>query len=308
MASGQTVEAEHPTLRLVEPRPPMDSLGPLRDTSRFGSPLWQSCNREGLESTAGTPVGDIGRPAVPDGREPGLESEVELVAAVVGCDPPTQRMVPAAAWPRPDALARRRAIDPDWRPSPWPRAQNVAAPTAVIRLADLLGTSGDPHDRNQVGLDTAADPRDADTVAAAFAAAGGPPGALNARTLILAGVAALMLLGGGALFGAPMTFVTIAPSADAPHVSSAAVLSADLRAPAPATAGATAASPATAGPATTFPSTAGPVVGARDTGAAANPGIPGMMGTPVPVTASAPGQVGMPARSSMPTALSLGDG
>jgi hypothetical protein len=349
MANAQVVEAERQTMTgaLVEPRSPLEVLGPLRGSSKFSSPLWQAPNRKNAPSDAETPIDDISGPTkglspAASPRMEGASDETESVDAcldAVACgwfdegaltpgyvdqeagldvdhgagsgvdfDAPTETfhgaLLADARERGPSGMAGSTGgtADPErrsfpWPPSPWPR--DATAPTVKIRLADLLSRADEDAD---LSSDEATDPNDESAGPAASPVPIKLSRSLNARTLVLAAIASLVVLGGGALFVGPMGAVTIAPEAGptsaasgAPRVSGASVVPAVLARP-----------PAPAYPASIerldAPKTNPSAKPSGPAGNAAMSGIPGMMGTPVP--SSTPGHVGTHSNDPAATALS----
>jgi len=302
------VEAEHQTMTaaLVEPRSPLDLLGPLRGSSKFSSPLWQAHDRGNAPSAVETLIEDISVPA----EGPSPEQENGLVAdydAGLGADYDAGLVAEDDAGPGADFDAPtetfRVVLDADatghgpsvtadpkprsfpWPPSPWPRS--TTAPTVRIRVADLLSRTDESLD---LTWDDATAANQEPAVAATAPAPVKVSHAVNARTLVLAAVASVVVLCVGALFVGPMGAVTIAPDAGpitaasgARHVSGASVMPAVL----------SARSPASAYPASIekldAPRTNPVAKPTGPAGDAAMSAIPGMMGTPVPL--STPGRV-----------------
>ena len=236
-------------------------------------------------------------------------------------DAPTQRLA-AITCPGPNALERRRAIDPTWRPSPRPRSTPAASLIGGVECSDLASA----EDRFDQDWDALTDPRSENGPSAA-PTSGRLPQSLNARTLVLAGIAALMMMAGGGLWRHPMAPPAGEPiltSSGASAFSAATVVPAVLQARSSAPAsrvlpGGVKAAPSAAVPGTPLraagdsaatagesAATAGESATAGDSAATAGESattarIPGMMGTPVPLTA--PGQAGPLSHLSMPTAL-----
>lgn len=326
MTNGQAVQAERQTLKgaLIEPRPPLEDVGPLRGGSAFSSPLWQTSGFDTVPSGKETPIGEIARPSNGPGpqdsaREDSVGQETGSVGSLLEAAPcgwfdeatptlgrvdqepapeveaaPGVEAAAGAGFDAPtevfdvplvkDAAEPKRRTSP-WPPSPWPR--NATSPTVRIRLADLLPSAADGVDP---GVGKATDLNQSPAAAAATIKLASP---FNARTILLTLTASLVMLCGGALFAGPMGAVTIAPdpgptsaTGHAPRISGASVVPAALlaRTPAPDY-------PASIERLDALTATPAAKPSAPAAEAAAMSGIPGMMGTLLPV--SAPGRVGM---------------
>lgn len=310
MTNGRVVEAERPTMTsgLFEPRSPLEALGPLRGSSAFSSPLWQVADRPSVSSEAETPIDELSG-STPDPAGSDVDHDA---GSGVDFDAPTETF-PGVLLANTSASGSTGTVGSSegtagseprsfpWPPSPWPR--NATSPTVRIRVADLRS-----------GLDDDADPTPAEVPGPndESAAPPAPPAPVtlscspNARTLVLAAIASLAVLCGGALFVGPMGAVTIAPdagptsAAGAPRVSGASVVPAALLAGAPAPA-----YPVSIEKLDT-PKPAPAAKPAGPAGDAAMSGIPGMMGTPVPL--STPARAGKrnnaPAETALTTARS----
>jgi hypothetical protein len=242
---------------------------------------------------------------------------------VDGADFDTDFDAPTEMFPRAVIAETPKPRSCPWPPSPRPRS--ATAPTVRIRLADLRSSDG-------AGAGSSSGEAAGPSVESVAAAASIELSrTLNARTLVLAVMATVVVLCGGALFVGPLGAVSIAPDAGpgsaavhTPRISRASVVPAALLArtpdsgypasierldapkvaPAvkPSAPAAKPSAPAVKATPAVKPSVPAARPSAPAAAGAAMPGIPGMMGTPVPV--STPGRAGTQSSAHAVTALS----